>query len=61
MVVQDTGVWLAVLLLGINSMKFFLWVFLGVSNYEMKVLVDKWSMYKLHPVYFILFLGGFAS
>lgn len=32
--------------------------FLGLSYYEIKVLVDKWSMYKLHPVYLILFLGG---
>lgn len=35
--------------------------FFGLFYYEIKVLVDKWSMYKLHPVYFTLILGGFAS
>lgn len=46
MVVQDMGVWLAVLLLGANSMKFFevLWGFLNLFYYEIKILVDKLSL-----------------
>lgn len=45
-VVQDTGVWLAILLLGVNSIKFFevLWGFLNIFYYETKILVDKLSL-----------------
>lgn len=55
MVVQDGGVWLAVLLLGSNCMKFLSsWVGFCLFYCKVKVWVDKWSMYKLHPVYFQL-------
>lgn len=43
MVLQDRGVWLAVLLLGAKSMKFFevLWGLFILFYREIKILVDK--------------------
>lgn len=57
MVLQDRGVWLAVLLLGAKCMKFFevLWGLFSLFYHEIKILVDKLFLKTTPCLFYFIF------